>query len=73
MMMISVVVFMARRLLQRRSAVHTHSTEPTMRPLKLRARTPRVESERVAGRPGGEALVKRPAGFKGGGVRGVSC
>lgn len=34
MMMISVVVFIARRLLQRRHAVHAYPTELTVRPSK---------------------------------------
>jgi hypothetical protein len=34
MIIISVVVFMRGRLLQRLGAVHTHSTAPKMRPLK---------------------------------------
>jgi len=37
MIMISVVVFMRGRLLQRLGAVHTHSTDPTIRPFNFAA------------------------------------
>lgn len=53
MMIISVVVFMARRLLQRSGAVHLFPADQPVRPLKLRPRMPPNETGYQAGRRGG--------------------
>ena len=65
MMIISVVVFMRGRLLQRLVAVHTDSTDPTMRLSSFAQNRPRIVSDVSEVCLGGESLTLHRRGASG--------